>query len=313
MMKLSTLLLVLCTACLSGCSWINDNYDHCPSGTWIQLTYTYNMLDAEAVTTQVFDASVFVIDDNGQCVGQQNVDSFSLQSNQYRIRLPELPEGTYDILVWSGGNDPHFRRQEDGMELGEETQREALGNLFYGRTSSVMVNESYQIIPVSLMKDTKRIATTLQLLSGEKELDMADFQLEIEANNRKLDAYNLPSGHISYYPFLHETARLDSLSVVQSGFHTLRLLTGDGTRMRLKHLPTGSQVFDIPLTDYLVLAGMTDFLHMGEQEYLDREDHFQLLFFLNETQLPERPYTCTMLQIRSWIIRLNETELGSHL
>lgn len=311
MMKLSALFWSLCSILLAGCSWVNDNYDHCPTGTWIQLSYTYNMLYSEAVSTQVSNASVLVMDKEGNCVAQETADSVALEENHYRIRLPELPAGDYDILVWAGLNDSHYQLAgtEVTLRLDGEVQEEALDGLFFGRSESVTIDGAYRVIDVSLVKDTKLITTTLQLLSQQVGLDAEDFRLEICASNRTIDGYNTPSGTVSYAPFQHRAAQLDSLHVVQSGFHVLRLTVGDGARMRLVHVPTGSQVFDIPLTEYLVLAGMTDFLEMGEQEYLDREDHFNLLFFLNETQLPERPYTCAVLQIRSWVLRLNETEL----
>ncbi len=312
MMKLSAIFSLLCTVLLAGCSWVNDNYDHCPSGTWVQLSYTYNMLNAEAVGTQVSNASIVVLDSNGQCVGEENADSASLQQNQFKIQLPDLPDGTYDILVWAGLDDPHYRHSTTGVELNltEETAHEALGSLFFGRIGQVQIDGEYRVVTVPLTKDTQLIGTTLQLLSPAGTLNAEDFRLEISANNRQLDTYNRPSGAVCYTPFLHQSAQLDDLHVVQSGSSILRLTVGDNTRMRLIHVPTGSQVFDIPLTDYLILAGMTDYLNMEEQEYLDREDRYDLMFFLNETQLPETPYVCTMLQIRSWIIRLNETELG---
>ena len=83
-MKLSALFWSLCSILLAGCSWVNDNYDHCPTGTWIQLSYTYNMLYSEAVSTQVSNASVLVMDKEGNCVAQETADSVALEVNHYR-------------------------------------------------------------------------------------------------------------------------------------------------------------------------------------------------------------------------------------
>lgn len=311
MKKLTTIFLSLSLAILESCSWVNDNYDHCPTGTWVQLSYTYNMLYSEAIATHITGASLFVMDEEGNRVTEKTVSSATLQENNYRVQLPDLPTGNYHICVWAGLEDPNYLYSDTGIALNMtgEVHNQALGNLLYGRVDKVNITQEYQIVEVPMVKDNKLITTTLQLLSQQGTLKADEFGIEISANNRQIDNNNQPSGAVVYSPILHTATQLDGLHVVQSGFHTLRLLQNDGTRMKLTHLPTQSKVFDIPLTDYLILSGMTDLLNMGEQEYLDREDQFNLIFFLNETQIPDRPYACTLLQIRSWILRMNETEL----
>ncbi|MCQ4921424.1 FimB/Mfa2 family fimbrial subunit, partial [Phocaeicola vulgatus] len=50
---------------------------------------------------------------------------------------------------------------------------------------------------------------------------------------------------------MHEIANLEDILVVHAGMITLRLMENDDTRLRLIYLPSGKEIFDIPLTPYL--------------------------------------------------------------
>ena len=51
MSKTATILFALCTLFCSACSWVDDDQSDCPTGCWLKLSYTYNMLNVDAVTT----------------------------------------------------------------------------------------------------------------------------------------------------------------------------------------------------------------------------------------------------------------------
>lgn len=48
---------------------------------------------------------------------------------------------------------------------------------------------------------------------------------------------------------------------------------------------------------------------MPPQEYLDRQDRYNLIFFLSPTEDPQKPYICLQMQVNGWIIRINDAEL----
>ena len=48
---------------------------------------------------------------------------------------------------------------------------------------------------------------------------------------------------------------------------------------------------------------------MLPQEYLDRQDRYNLIFFLEPTNNPSKPYMCLQMQVNGWIIRINNAEL----
>ena len=91
--------------------------------------------------------------------------------------------------------------------------------------------------------------------------------------------------------------------------NTLRLMENDDTRLRLIHQPDGKEIFDIPLPPYLLLSRNVETTYMPPQEYLDRQDRYNLIFFLSPTEDPQKPYICLQMQVNGWIIRINDAEL----
>ena len=54
------LYIISAIALFSSCNWVNDDLSDCPSGTWLKISYTYNILDVDAASTQVSDITILV-------------------------------------------------------------------------------------------------------------------------------------------------------------------------------------------------------------------------------------------------------------
>lgn len=108
---------------------------------------------------------------------------------------------------------------------------------------------------------------------------------------------------------MQESANLEDIQVVHAGMNTLRLMENDDTRLRLIYQPSGKEIFDIPLTQYLLLSRNVETTYMPPQEYLDRQDRYNLIFFLDSTNNPKQPYICLQMKVNGWIIRINNAEL----
>ena len=102
MSKTATILFALCTLFCSACSWVDDDQSDCPTGCWLKLSYTYNMLNVDAVTTQVKDVTLFILDQEGNYIDREEVDSLTFHQNECIIQVPSLPQGDYTFLVWAG-------------------------------------------------------------------------------------------------------------------------------------------------------------------------------------------------------------------
>lgn len=314
MSKTVAFLFTLCTLWwCSACSWVDDDQSDCLTGCWLKLSYTYNMLDVDAASTQVKEATLFILDKDGNYIGKEETDSLTLHSNHCMIRVPDLPEGDYTFLVWSGLSDTRYRHTPASLtllrnEAGE--QPEKLSSLFHGRLDGVHISEGHQVLALSLTKDTNILSCILQSQSASP-LESDDFRLELTARNGCIDHYNIPTDTVStcYLPFMQESADLEDIQVIHAGMNTLRLMENDGTRLRLIYRPSGQALFDIPLTDYLLLSRHADHSTMPPQEYLDRQDRYNLIFFLNPTEDPLKPFICLQMKVNGWIIRINDAEL----
>lgn len=317
MSKTTTFLLALCTLFLcNACSWVDDDRSDCPTGCWLKLSYTYNMLNVDAVTTQVKDATLFIFDKDGTCIGKEEVDSLTLHRNECMIRIPSLPEGDYSLLVWAGLADSHYQYTPASLalvrnEAGEQSDR--LSFLFHGRLDHVHISEEYRVLTLPLTKDTNLLSCLLQSQSATP-LNAEEFRLELTAKNGNMDHQNTPTDSVPtcYLPFMQENANLEDIQVVHAGMNTLRLMENDETRLKLIYVPSGEAIFNIPLTEYLLLSRTVDANVWAPQEYLDREDRYNLIFFLTPNDNPNKPYICLQMKVNGWILRLNEAELEAN-
>lgn len=141
MSKTATILFALCTFFCSACSWVDDDQSDCPTGCWLKLSYTYNMLNVDAVTTQVKDVTLFILDQEGNYIVREEVDSLTFHQNECTIQVPSLPQGDYTFLVWAGLADSLYRHTPTSLtllrnEAGEQSEK--LSSLFHGRLDNVI-------------------------------------------------------------------------------------------------------------------------------------------------------------------------------
>lgn len=127
MSKTATILFALCTLFCSACSWVDDDQSDCPTGCWLKLSYTYNMLNVDAVTTQVKDVTLFILDQEGNYIVREEVDSLTFHQNECTIQVPSLPQGDYTFLVWAGLADSLYRHTPTSLtllrnEVGEQSE-----------------------------------------------------------------------------------------------------------------------------------------------------------------------------------------------
>ena len=97
------LLHIICIVMLfSSCNWVNDDLSDCPTGTWLKISYTYNILDVDAASSQVGDITIFAFDKNNKYVDRLDVDSIALHQGYCMVRVP-FPEGS---IICSCGEEP---------------------------------------------------------------------------------------------------------------------------------------------------------------------------------------------------------------
>ena len=104
---------ILSVLLLTSCTWVKDNDEDCPYGFWLNLHYTYNMLDVDAAPEYIEEVSVYVYDKNGDYVTRIDAPTQALKANNYRVKVEGLEEGDYQFVVWSGVADNRYALSGD--------------------------------------------------------------------------------------------------------------------------------------------------------------------------------------------------------
>ncbi len=187
---------------------------------------------------------------------------------------------------------------------------------------------------MELTKDTNHIRVILQNLSGE-EVRAEDFTYRIEEENGLMNYDNklLPDEIITYWPKLSAGSaslgfddypelgkRSQSAAAPQSravlvvnvavaDFFIGRLVPGRRTFLRINEARSGNNelVADISITDFALM--LKDGYYgddMTDEDYLDRQDEYELVLFLDE----RRQWIGTSIIINSWKIVRNNIDFG---
>ncbi len=211
--------------------------------------------------------------------------------------------------------------------------RKDLDRLYHGYLAGQHFADTegtYEYI-VPLVKNTNNVRVVLQHLSGAP-VDEKRFTFSIEASNGRMDWNNelLPDERITYHAWLTRSGTAEvkpdpaavpgiaaapaaieepnravsSVSVAIAELTTARLSKGDDVRLTVKK-DTGETVFSIPLVDYALLVKGRYNEAMDDQEYLDRQDEYNMTFFLDEKDQWYDAY----IYIESWMVVLQNTGL----
>lgn len=258
-------------------------------------------------------------------VDRLDVDSITLHQGYCMVRLP-FPEETYHLLIWGGISG--YQYQLPNLKAGQ-TERKSLNislacdnknqfnrklnALFHSSLENITISEEYQVITAGLVKNTNYFSCILQD-ENTLPLRQEDFAFTLESTNGVIDYTNTPVGTTPtcYLPYRQELSLTsEQIPIIHARLNTLRIMKGDDTTLSIKHTPSGKTILHLPLTQYLLLSKNypNNIGDISDQEYLDREDSYTLMFFIqsSDTGIPRIP----TMKVNDWIIRLNDSELGS--
>ncbi|MDE6490955.1 MAG: FimB/Mfa2 family fimbrial subunit, partial [Muribaculaceae bacterium] len=225
-----------------------------------------------------------------------------------------------------------------GDDNGVLTTDEHLRRLYHGRVVDVELpdRQGVHVVEMTLMKNTNTVRFLLQHLSGEP-VDKDKFVFTITDRNRRMEWNNdLVDQTWVRYSACHTSAGtagiIDPGNLWQSSFSaavaeisTGRLIAPDAgrrgpavpdtdkPRLTVTRRDNGEVVLSVPYIDYcLMVKGRyedTDdwYEHpMSDQEYLDRQDEYNMTFFLDEGDR----WLDTYIYINSWHLVIQHTGLG---
>lgn len=323
--------------CFSACGSVFDDEGDCDPRYFMRFVYDMNMLRADAFATQVSSVDLYVYDaESGAYVTHISDKGEALASGFYRMPL-NLTPGKYNFIAWCGlaDNNEDFTVSQSAAspedlkcvmarsrdEKGAYSSRN-LHAVFHGSLSAELPDEEGEhVYTVKLTKDTNNINLSLNHTSGP--LDPSRFEVTMTDENGLMACDNslLADEQIEYRPWDLRSGTLDVLGETdaydagegtkEAGFlvaelSTARLMANHICRINIVDKQKNKVVFSIPLVQWALMLRSANHASMGDQEYLDREDEYNLMVFLADNS---NGWTAMEIFINGWHIINHDTEL----
>lgn len=317
---LATTLLAM-TAIMSSC--VYDDTDDCGEELRLNFTYDRNMKFADAFDHEVKTVNVYAFDQSGQLAlaRQETVTGvgFSVDVSQLKVEQP------YSFIVWAqGANRGASYDFGTGQSAQDYTVRMKRSNdsittdltpLYHGRVTDVSFPRKFGTIQtnnIPLTRDTKNVRVILQETAASGDtMTTDDYQLTVTDNNGTLNYDNslATDNMLTYCPWQKYTGNASAdinneakttraeqqVNVLVADFTLNRLIAeGHSTRLNVMN-KDGQTILSIPLIDYILLT--KDFYQeaMDNQEYLDRQDSYNITFLLSHGT-----WLSSFIYINSW-------------
>lgn len=309
-------LALLATVAFASCDSILDEEDvDCSMDYRVKFKYDMNMKFADAFAHEVKSVTLYAFDQEGRFAYQSTEQGDMLAEDEYSMKV-EVEPGDYDLVTWAGleGEEsfavpiltPGVSTLDD---LNCRMNREYLGRaadgsayvnqdlkpLFHGMVTKQNFGRAHrdEIITVPLTKNTNNVRVVLQHLNGSA-VDVSKFTFTIEDENGLMDYTNklVDDEELTYYAWHTEqgTAELTpdgsrattSVGVAIAELTVGRLVMGKKPILTIYN-DKKEKVLSIPLIDYALLVKGNYNREMSDQEYLDRQDEYNMTFFLDES------------------------------
>ena len=319
-------------------SFIFDYEGDCDPNYRVRLRYDWNMKFADAFPAEVDHVTLNVIDSEGRIIHTHTESGETLKTEGYEIVLDDIIKpGKYNLQAWCGTGATSFavhpaERIEDLRctllpDAGDRADiagaegtdvRRPLDNLYHGLTAELDFpeTEGTYTYTVPLVKNTNSVKVVLQHLSGTA-IDGNDFDFTITSRNARMahdnsiidaepvvyHAWDIRNGAASITPDDPNTGGVFSAAVAE--FTVGRLMEDEDVRLEARRKSDGKLVFSINMIDMALLVKSANLRSMDDQEYLDRLDDYNFIFFLDSNLR----WTQVQINILSWTVVYNNTEL----
>ncbi|WP_455998300.1 FimB/Mfa2 family fimbrial subunit [Phocaeicola barnesiae] len=319
------ILLLLCPwVMFTSCEYIHEDLMPCERGVSLRFVYDYNMEYANAFPSKVHCLTLYIYDGEGNYVGTRVEKTDVLKDENYRMKI-DLEPGDYSMVAYGGVacDDRSFTVIDEPsdaadkltalsvqMSHNELTSDKLLHDFFYGKLDVTVEENNYKDETVYMMKNTNNIRIILQQMNGMPVSDK-DFTFRIVNDDNTLFAHDnslIENGAVTYMPWAQGQRTVGDgeegtgkVTVAYAEFSTSRLTVGNHPRLVIANNETDEDVLNIPLNDYLLLLKSDRYADMTDQEYLDRENEWSMIFFLDEDHL----WINAQIIINDWVVRLN--------
>ncbi len=324
-------LLAFCGVGFVGCGMVNEDLEPCTVTYNMKFVYDYNMLYADAFPSSGAGVYVWGFDEAGNFVWSGNDTHEALSARDFKMPL-EIAPGTYEFVAWCGLTpDGPFNlatytpTSKEELEVtlstlngsdGTQYSDRDLPGLYHGyleptKFVSKPTEHVTQDVTMYLMKDTKVVRVMLQHLDGSP-IEQRDFSTTITDNNSRLAWNNdvLPGSNFEYRPWFinygqvvmpdqQSTKTTTSVATLLFELTTSRLMADHEAVLTIHRNWDDRDVVRIPLIDYLLLVKGHYNEDMSDQEYLDRMNEFNIVFFIDKNS---NWYTASGILINNWTV-----------
>lgn len=290
---------------MTSCDSFNEDLLECR--LFVKFKYDYNMEFADAFHSQVDKVELYVFDKDGKFLFKQAEEGSTLGTGSYLMEV-KLPVGQYQFMAWAGAHDSYdITSLQAGVssiaDLKLQLKREEtliidkeLEPLWYGEINNVdFTGTTDQTEIINLIKDTNKVRFVFQGSNKDSwGVDVNAYTYEIIESNGYLAHDNslLGDDNLSFRPYHIEQKNL-AAGIVE--LNTMRFLANRNARFVVTEKATGKKVFDINLTDFLVMTKIEGH-NMSAQEYLDRESEYKIVFFFADND----PWLVLQININGW-------------
>ncbi len=318
------LLLVCPWMMFTSCDYIHEDLMPCERGVSLRFVYDYNMEYANAFPSKVHCLTLYIYDSEGNYVDTRVEKTDVLKDENYRMKI-DLEPGDYSLVAYGGiaCDNRSFSITDEPSEPTDQltdlsalmshnnlTSDKLLHDFFYGKLDVSIKDNLYKDETVYMMKNTNNIRIILQQMNGKPVSD-EDFTFRIVNDDNTLFAHDnslIENGAITYSPWAQGQRTVGQgedgtgkVTVAYAEFSTSRLTVGNHPRLIITNKANGKDVMNIPLNDYLLLLKSDRYADMEDQEYLDRENEWSMIFFLDADNL----WVNAQIIINDWVVRLN--------
>lgn len=338
--RLAVFIALAASAASCDDSFLFDEGEDCSVTYHLRFRYDLNMKYADAFSHEVTSVKLYAFDTDGHLVWQTTESGQQLAEEGYAVTLPLKP-GDYRLLAWCGlGNGESFTvptvAEDDTREslhchlnttlhpeYGTISDKD-LASLFHGAIDVSLPDEDngYEYFyTMPLTKDTNVFRIVLQHLSG-KDINVDDFTFRIEDTNSWLNHDNTlrSNDKVTYHAWSTYSGKagvditgsraITEVNVAVAELTVSRLVMSDWSlrnkpMLTIRKAADGDLVARIPIIDYALLVKGNYNRNMTDQEYLDRQDEYNMTFFLDD----QDNWLASSIIINSWRVVLNNEEL----
>ena len=336
--KAWSILLAFLGMAITSCSNIlDDEMVDCSVEYRVKFKYDHNMKFADAFANNVRSVTLYAFDENGNFIYQRTEQGDMLGEEDYSMPV-EVSPGNYRFIAWAGleGEEsfsvPALTQGKSTID--ELTCRMNRTNVRADGTAIVnkdlkplwhgeVIKHSFtsraateQVLTIPLMKNTNNVRIVLQHLSGSAvEVDKFTFTITDENGLMNYDNSLLVDEPLTYYAWRKDDGVADMNDEETRAQTTIGVAIAELTvgRLVLENNPVltvtndkGETVLSIPLIDYALLVKGHYNREMSDQEYLDRQDEYNMTFFLDENG----HWANSTIIINDWQIVLNDADLS---